>query len=661
VQVTTVQATASLPVDTRRSPYAHWRGLSREQARLEPTGFWATRQQRNRQVTLGHGFRMLDEAGNLHNLRLAAGTAQGDYRGPVFMDSDVTKWLEAVGYAAAAPGGLDASLRQAADTAIGLLAAAQQPDGYLDSYYQVVAPERRWAELNTGHELYCAGHLIQAAIAWQRYAHDDRLLQIALRVVEPINSRFGPGQPAGVPGHPEIEMALVELYRLTGRREHLELAQRFVDQRGYGLLGPNPRFGGAAYYQDRVPVREASEIEGHAVRALYLTTGVTDVYLETGEGALLEAMLRQWADFTGRKLYLTGGAGSRHSGEAFGHPYELPTERAYCETCAAIASIMWSWRLLLATGEARFADLIERTLYNGFLSGLALDGQRFFYVNPLLSHGRPEVVGRGVVERQPWFLVACCPPNVMRLLGSLDHYLATIDADGRGIQVHQYAPSVIAVDLAAGAVELRVATDYPWQGRVEITVDRAPSGPWSLQLRRPRWSVSTRLQLNGADVHSALDGHGYFVVERTWQPGDRVVLELDLHPRMTAPHPRLEAARGCVAIERGPLVYCLEQPDYPDDADVLDVALDLDLPPERLSATWQPDLLDGVMTVHARGRLTDTAAWDGATFRSLQKRRPGSPPAPRTVPLVAIPYYAWANRTPGPMRVWIPTTRPIGV
>src|SRR5919108_2191806 len=276
---------ASLPVDTRHSRFARWRGLTLQDVHLDEASFWGARQRANRATSLAHGARMLDEAGNLHDLRLAAGSAQGDYRGPVFMDSDVYKWLEAVAYAY--PGGLEPDVRAAAETAIDLIEAAQRSDGYLDSYYQVVAPERRWVEINTGHELYCAGHLLQAAVAWHRYAGDDRLLGVSLRQVDHILSVFGPGKRDGVPGHPEIELALVELYRLTRRPAHLELAKFFVDKRGYGLLGPNPRFGGSAYYQDRVPIRESSEVEGHAVRALYLTTGVTDVYLESGEPALL--------------------------------------------------------------------------------------------------------------------------------------------------------------------------------------------------------------------------------------------------------------------------------------------------------------------------------------------------------------------------------------
>jgi DUF1680 family protein len=487
-----------------------------------------------------------------------------------------------------------------------------------------------------GHELYCAGHLIQAAVAWQRFLGDARLVEVAQRVVDHILTVFGPNKRAGTPGHPEIEMALVELYRLVGDRRYLDLAQFFVDQRGRGLLGANPRFGGSAYYQDRVPVRDSEEVEGHAVRALYLTAGVADLFLETGEDALLQALTRQWRDLVDRKLYITGGAGARHEGEAFGHPYELPNDRAYCETCAAIASIMWSWRMLLATGQGQYGDLIERTLFNGFLSGVSLDGERFFYVNPLLSYGRPELIGRGGHERREWYYVACCPPNVMRLLGSLGGYVASSSDDG--VQLHQYVSGT--VDL--GNVALRVETSYPWDGRVAITVMRTPSTAWTLRLRRPAWSgPGTRLAFAG----NLVEQDGYFVLRREWQAGDRVELELDMAVRLTRADARVEACRSAAAIERGPLVYCLESADNPN-VDVLAVVLDTN---GALEAHARPDVLGGVTTIQACGHVPLPAAflyepWDG-----------NPPPSGDHVDLTAVPYYAWANRTPGAMRVWIPT------
>ena len=633
---------ASLPVDTRSSPYARWRGLPLENAALAD-GFWARRQAVNRQASLRHGFRMLEQAGNLENLRLAASRARDGFRGPVFMDSDVYKWLEAVAYLA--PGGLDAELRREADTAIGLVQAAQAEDGYLDSYYQVVAPDKRWLELQMGHELYCAGHLIQAAVAWHRCADDVRLLDVARRFADYIATVFGPDKRPGTPGHPEVETALVELYRDTGERRYLELAQFFIDQRGHGLLALDPRFRSSAYYQDRVPIRDAKEIEGHAVRALYLAAGVADVYLETGERALLDALLRQWQDMVAHKLYLTGGLGSRHNGEAFGHAYELPTERAYCETCAAIGSVMWSWRLLLATGEARFADLIERTLYNGFLSGVSLDGLRFFYVNPLMSRGQPEIVGRGGIRREEWFLVACCPPNVMRTMATLGHYVASHDRDG--LQVHQYVSGSFTAELEPSrSVAVRIETEYPWDATVRLSIERTDDAAWTLAMRVPSWCASPRLRIDGVDQAATVGPNGYLAIERSWRTGDRIELVLPMEPRFTASHPRVESTRGTLAIERGPVVYCLEQCDQPA-VDVLDAWIDAN---EPLSESWQPDLLGGVVTVGARGGGMDVSAWEAATFGPpATPVRAGEPTS-----LTAIPYFAWANRDPGPMRVWVP-------
>lgn len=621
------------PVDTARSPHARLRTLPFASVSLLD-GFWAERQTVNRAVGLAHGYRMLEQAGNLHDLRLAAGMAQGEYRGPRFMDSDVYKWLEAAAFELARKP--DGRIERMVAEAIDLVAAAQAPDGYINSYYQVTKPGERWTNLRDDHELYAAGHLFQAAVAYHRATGKTELLAVARRFADLIAGLFGAGKREGTPGHPEIEMALIELYRDTGEHRYLELAGYFVDQRGHGTIG------GGAYHQDRVPIRQAEILEGHAVRQLYLTAGVTDLYLETGERALLDAMLRQWDDLAAHKLFITGGVGARHEGEAFGDPYELPNDRCYCETCAAIASIMWNWRLLLATGERRFADLIERTLFNGFLSGLSHDGQRYFYVNPLLSR-----VGTG---RPEWYGCACCPPNVMRLLASLGHYIAT--SDQTGLQIHQYAPARIDIGLeTAGRVALRLETAYPWQGDVRLIVEEPGAAPWALSLRLPGWCEAPSLRVNGepAGPHAA---NGYALLERAWRAGDAVELSLTMPPRLTVAHPRVDAARASAAIERGPLVYCLEQCDQEAGVDVLDVEIDESAP---LEAVWREELLGGMTIVEAGGLAVDNQAWDGRLYASLG----GSPDVSRRpVRLVAVPYYAWANRDPGAMRVWIPRHMP---
>ena len=574
-----------------------------EHARLRPVetatidgGFWAERRRLNRDVLIPNGRRELDRAGNFRNLRRAAGRLGGAYEGFVYQDSDLYKWLEAAGWA-----GLD----RYADPATALIEAAQDTDGYINTCHQVQG-RARWSNLAWDHELYCAGHLIQAAVAQPRNA---RLLAVARRLADHVVATFARG--SGTCGHPEIELALIELHRLTGERAYLEQAKAFLDRRGHETLQPAVR--GSAYFQDRVPIREQGLVEGHAVRALYLACGATDLYLETGEPALLDALSAQWDDMTTGKTYVTGGVGADGGDEAFGAPYDLPADRAYAETCAAIASVLWNWRMLLATGEARFADLLERTLYNAVLCGVALDGSGYSYVNPL--HVRD---GAHRPRFHPWFACACCPPNVMRMLAGLHHYVAT--RDDRGLQIHQYA---------TGTVDgVRVATSYPWGDRIEFEVLDAPG---TLSLRVPAWCE--RARLDGAPVSP-----GY--VERAPRAGDRLTLELDMAPRVVAPRPRIDAARGCLAIERGPLVHCVEQADAPAAVDDLRLV-------GGLRAVERPDLLGGIVAVEADGAHAPVTSdgWPYGSRVAIEER---------PVTLLAVPYALWGNRGAGAMRVWIP-------
>jgi DUF1680 family protein len=485
--------------------------------------------------------------------------------------------------------------------------------------------------LEQGHELYCAGHLIQAGIAARRATADTTLLGVATRFADLIDEVFRNGTEKGTDGHPEIEVALVELFRVTGERRYVQLADTLTTRRGHGMFA-NGRFD-LDYYQDAEPVRDARSIVGHAVRALYLAAGVTDLYAETGEDALLGSMLRQWDDLTSAKSYLTGGVGSRHDGEAIGDPYELPPDRAYCETCAAIANIMWNWRMLLVTGECRFADLLERTLYNGFLAGLSLDGESFFYMNPLQS--------RTGERRHRWNPVACCPPNIMRLLASLHHYLATVTETG--IQLHQYASSTIRTIGPAGPVELAVETGYPWSGAIAVEVVSAGAAEWTLSLRVPAWARAATL-----DGEPVAPG-GYAELTRRWQAGDRVVLELDVSPRLTAPSPRIDAVRGCLALERGPIVYCVEQRDVTGGPDLADVAVDAAAGPVESGPVEQ---LGGLPGVALTGAVRTLDGWRHREYLDVREVPSSAPAAPTQ--LLAVPYFAWANRGEGGMRVWIP-------
>ncbi|GAA1684892.1 glycoside hydrolase family 127 protein [Fodinicola feengrottensis] len=588
-------------------------------------GFWSRRKRANREVGIPAGLRQLEQAGNLANLRLAAGRTTGAYRGKYpFQDSDVHKWLEAAAWE------FGPSLETHAGHLVQLITQAQQPDGYLNSYYQVFKPQARFAELDFGHELYCAGHLIQAAVADARSSGGMALLAVACRLADHLDTVFGPDGREGIDGHSEIETALVELYRQTGTTRYLDLARILVDRRGHGLIGD--RSFPASYYQDHEPVRTAKTVAGHAVRQLYLNAGVTDIAIETGDGELGQAMERQWEDMVATRTYLTGGVGAHHDDESFGDPYELPPERAYCETCAAIASIQWSWRLLLLTGRSRYGDLIERTLYNGFAGSVSLDGKRYFYVNPLQVRDDHPVTGR-----QPWFKCACCPPNIMRLLSTVDHYAAT--SDQSGLQLHQYATG----SYGGGPAQVRVRTRYPWEGTVSVEVSHTSDDPWTLSLRMPHWCRRASIVVNGVPLDiEPVDG--YLRVTRGWTAGDVVVVDFQLLVRTTVADSRVDAVRGCAALERGPIVYCLEAVDQPPGVRLDDVVLDV-----ATKTQWQPDVLGGVVTVAAAGWVRergDFSGWPYGVRSQLGER----------VSLLAVPYFAWGNRELGAMRVWIPVT-----
>ncbi|MDH6622633.1 DUF1680 family protein [Streptomyces sp. LBL] len=626
-------------------------------------GFWHTRREVNAHTSIPQGPGLLESAGNLHNLRLVAGTADGEFQGAYpFVDSDVYKWLEAAswqlaqwapGKARPEPGAEAQQLAADVDRIIALVRAAQQSDGYLNTWFQVRKGGERYQDLRWGHELYCAGHLIQAAVAHHRATGREELLNVARRFADQIDSVFGPpgsGKPIdGVDGHPEVETALVELYRETGEQRYLDLAGYFVDRFGHGLLG------GEAYCQDRVPLRSAVNVEGHAVRQLYLLAAAADLATETGDAGLRAATERLWHAMTATKTHLTGGLGAHHDEEDFGDPFELPNERAYCETCAAIASIQWSWRMALLTGEARYSDLIERTLYNGFLAGVSLDGEGWLYVNPLqVRDGHTDPGGDQSARRTRWFRCACCPPNVMRLLAGLEHYLSSTDT--QGLQVHQYVTGRYSGDLDSGTpVAVSARTDYPWQGAITLTVEESPADrPWTLSLRIPQWCRTYRVRCDTRtyDESDAPVTDGWLRLERPWATGDQVLLELDIEPRLTAADPRVDAVRGCVAIERGPLVYCLEQVDHPGGG-LDDIVIDTAHP---LGVKHRPDLLGGVTTVVAAGHRRQIPADGWWPYRSTDNAPDTAPPSGEPVELTAVPYYVWANRQDGSMRVWLPTS-----
>ena len=599
-------------------------------------------QQRNAAASLPLALRQLETAGNLANVRLAVAGAREGYRGPVFMDSDIYKVLEAIGWelGRSPDEGLSSFLAETTT----LLEKAQQPDGYLNSCIQVTG-RPRYSFLASSHELYCAGHLIQAGIACQRSAGDPALLAVARRFADHLVDHFL-GQQEGIDGHPIVESALAELYRETGHEPYLRLASQFIEQRGHGLIGDSGF--GSRYLQDHEPVRDTVTEVGHVVRALYLDTGVADVAAETGDAPLLQSSLTRWADMVATKTYLTGGNGSRHEGESFGDRYELPPDRAYNETCAAIASFQWAWRLLLATGDAAYADLMERVLYNGFASSTDTDGTRFFYVNPLerrADHFEKDDPGR----RREWFNCACCPPNIMRTMASLQHYLATVS--GGTLYVQQFTSSTLSAPVAGGVLSVEMDTDYPWAGAVGLRVTSAPPQACGLAVRVPAWSAVPEIRVNenltGADAE-----HGYLVVRRQWRPGDVLRFELDTSPRLAYPDRRVEAVQGTAAIERGPLVYCLEQADQPAGIDLTDLAL----VPGQLEDTRAtvPGVGDTVLVragaVHRAALQEAGLPYQAAADEAQASGNPGG----QQVTATAIPYFQWDNRDGRPMQVWIP-------
>lgn len=619
-------------------------------------GFWALRQERNGRDAVRGGYALLEAAGNFRNLRIAAGLEEGDATGPIFMDSDVTKWLEAVAWEYGRAPAEDLLELQREVTA--LYAQAQADDGYLDSVQQIRGKGERYTDLKWSHEMYCAGHLYQAAVAQHRATGDTGLLDVAIKNADHLVRTFGdgPGKVRDVDGHPVVEMGLVELYRETGNRDYLNLAHWFVDARGTGII---ERAGGEpTYFSDRVPSRQATTVEGHAVRAVYLAAGAVDVAIETGDTELLTASETQFADMMATKAFITGGLGARWDWEAFGDPYELPTDRGYAETCAAIGGIQWAWRLLLATGKPVYADAIERLLYNAFLAGVSLAGTEYFYVNPLQQrdHAHQDENRSPAHGRRGWFDCACCPPNIMRTFASLDGYLATA-TDG-GLQLHQYATASL------GRVD--VETGYPHDGRVVVTVTE--DGPLALGLRIPSWSDTTTVQ--GPDGTASPTAGTLHVIDREWTAGDTVELVFDTTPHRYVADARIDAARGQVAIERGPLVYAVEQADQ-QGFTVDDLTVDADAP---ITEERQDGLLDGVVTLRVAGhapaehaqaawpyrRLDGPGGTDHAGAATSVDDAAGSTAAATSlqdVTATAVPYYAWANRGAAPMRVWLPLAR----
>lgn len=611
--------------------------------------FWAPRRQLVRTRTLRQQEQQMRRPGQQFDA-LKLGWRPGDPDEPhIFWESDVAKWIEAASYCLAVTD--DPDLDRSVDEAIELLAGAQQEDGYLNVYFTVVRPGERFTDLRDAHELYCAGHLIEAGVAHFEATGKTKLLGIVCRYADLIDAVFSPEGPCagGYDGHQEIELALVKLYRATGERRYLELSRRFVDWRGqqpfyYELeekrRGTPGYFGGVfphrpgqeqrfrEYNQSHRPVVDQAEAVGHAVRAMYMYSAVTDLADEYDDPSLLHAVERLWSDVTGKKMYITGGIGSDPSIEGFGPAYDLPDAHGYAETCAAIGLVLWAQRMNNLTGHAHFVDTLERALYNGVLSGASADGTHYFYGNPLAS--------AGTVARQEWFGVACCPPNLARLLSDLGRY---IYAQGSNeAVVNLFVAGSARFDLEAGPVTVRQETRYPQDGNVRITVVSSPDdAEFTLAVRIPGWSPDPAVRLN-ADVVRTTRRDGYLILSRNWRSGDTVELDLDFATRRTWAHPAAASAAGKVALERGPIVYCLEGIDH--DHAVHNLSLD-----RSASIEARPDERTGVTTLHAEV--------EADTDSSAQKLYDSRPSGRQATSVTAIPYFSWANRGLSDMTVWI--------
>lgn len=609
--------------------------------------FWLPRIETNRTITIPFAMKMNRETGRVDNFAVAAGLKEGRYQGRRFNDTDVYKVIEGAAYSLQVH--YDEKLVQEIDEIIELIAAAQEEDGYLYPARTAhpgdpvpgAGPER-WSRLRGSHELYNSGHLFEAAVAYYQATGKKQLLDVALKNADLLVKTFGPDKRHDVPGHQEVEIGLCKLYRLTGNKKYLDLAEFFLDERGkphktgfYPEDSPFAIYNGSEYMQDHKPVVEQEEAVGHAVRATYMYSAMADVAALTGNVEYVKAIDRLWENVVGKKMYLTGGVGARHTSEAFGDNYELPNLSAYTETCAAVGMAMWNHRMFLLHGESKYIDVLERVIYNGLLSGVSLEGDKFFYQNPLAS--------KGGYERSPWFEVSCCPGNIVRFIPSFPGYIYAVKDNS--IYVNLFVKSRASLELDGETVSLSQKTRYPWEGTVVVEVNVQSPVEFTLMLRVPGWAGNqpvpkdlyrylSNLKENPVllvnDKPYAVETKkGYFPVRRKWQDGDKVELILPMPVRKVLSHEKVENNRGKIALQRGPLVYCLEEAD--NGRGLMDIVLPDEV---NLWSSFRPHLLGGVVVIS-----TETG---NSSERVLYGKE-----------LTAVPYYAWAHRGAGEMIVWI--------
>jgi len=627
-----------------KSPHAKLRNIPVRAVTIQG-GFWGSRREINVAKSIPTMHDLLEANGRMNNFRRLAGKSDAAQHGPVFSDSDVYKWLEAVGFVLQS--GDRAELRASAEKAIREIVAVQETSGYLNTYY---VDDRKSLRMlpqtqTTGHELYNIGHMLQGAIAYYRATGDRKLLDAGIRFVDEfLLPNYGPAPKKPiVSGHPVIEMGLIELYRITGDKRHLDLA-------GYILRGdkrielPESR---TIYMFSGTPFTDRTKMEGHAVRAMYACCGATDYFMETGDESYWKTLNALWTDMTSTKMYVTGGVGSRSDGEAFGDAYELPNFRAYGESCAAIGNMMWNWRMLAVTGDAKFTDVMERALYNGINSGMSLDGTMYCYRNPLAFDP-----STGDKIRNPWYDVTCCPPNLERTFGSLPGYFYSTSSDG--IYAHFYDNSELDWHLENGtSLKVIQKTSYPWDGNVEITVTPTRPVDFVFYLRIPGWADRAEVAVNGEAFPGVRPGE-YLPLRRRWSPGDHIRLKMEMRPQVLEANPRVADDTNRIAVQRGPLIYCLEELDQPSGVELSDVAMEVGkLPESEFQSEMKGDLLGGVLLLHHEGVSYSRSA----SANALYPRYTGATGESRKIPLTFIPYYAWANRQATSMQVWTPLLR----
>ncbi|MCL1806712.1 MAG: glycoside hydrolase family 127 protein [Oscillospiraceae bacterium] len=595
-------------------------------------GFWSGIQSIVQNTVLPLQADILEDREKSHaveNFRIAAGEAEGEFQGMIFQDSDVYKWLEAVSYSLAAKP--DQGLNARADEMIRLIGKAQQEDGYINTHFILKEPDRKWSNLRDDHELYCFGHLIEAGVAHVQATGKRNLLNIAVRAADLICKRFGSEKTQGVPGHEEIELALLRLYRVNGKKEYLETARYFIDERG--------QTPGDEYRQSHLPVREQTEAVGHSVRAMYLYTAMADLAAETNDVSLVDACRTLLDNILQKKMYITGGVGSTFHGEAFSPAYDLPNDTVYAETCASIGCCFFARRMLEIKPDGQMADLIERQIYNTVLASMRLDGKRFFYTNPLevvpgLSGVAP-AHQHILPERPEWHNCACCPPNLSRLILSLGRY-AWGEGDGT-VYAHLWLGGSARFSVGGG-VSVTCESGYPWKGDVLYTLSPTfANAEFCFAVHIPAWCRDVQISLNGSPINPG-EKDGYITIKRVWEQGDTVRISAALPVLRTYSHPAVKGNAGQTALQRGPIVYCFEQEDNGAPLSALR------LPPDADINEVEGKMLTGMVVLTANGLQEE-----GNTSALYTETRP----AVKSAKLTAIPYFAWGNRSPGEMRVWI--------